>query len=190
MAGIRGIDEMDWRGLEVIGKDAEWVVVAAPIVEIFLVLRCESALSPLDCRNVDYDVANHRDTANENTGEAIGILRPAATEENIKTTMSVFPTSATPTMSFDVFALPPSQQQLSQHFTFPSSSNLRDNQPPKKKRASKACVACHSRKVRCDATIPAGGGEAGKCSNCAYFGLECRLPGRKAYKTRYVMVCF
>lgn len=40
----------------------------------------------------------------------------------------------------------------------------------KRNRSSKACEVCHSRKVRCDATLHI------PCTNCLTFGCECKFP--------------
>ncbi|CDR38827.1 CYFA0S02e06480g1_1 [Cyberlindnera fabianii] len=46
----------------------------------------------------------------------------------------------------------------------------------KRNRSSRACEVCHSRKVRCDATIHI------PCTNCLTFGCECRFPEPKERK--------
>jgi hypothetical protein len=51
---------------------------------------------------------------------------------------------------------------------------------PRKKRARAACVSCHQRKVRCDATR-----NTGSCTNCTLDGKYCLIvPGRKDTKHR------
>lgn len=46
----------------------------------------------------------------------------------------------------------------------------------KRNRSSRACGVCHSRKVRCDATIHI------PCTNCLTFGCECKFPEPKERK--------
>ena len=46
----------------------------------------------------------------------------------------------------------------------------------KRNRSSRACEVCHSRKVRCDATLHI------PCTNCLTFGCECKFPERKERK--------
>lgn len=49
------------------------------------------------------------------------------------------------------------------------------------RRASKACLACRARKVRCDVTIRS------PCGNCQWNGQQCVTHARRA--RRYVTIC-
>lgn len=62
-----------------------------------------------------------------------------------------------------------------------------DRPKPAKKRASRACVACHVRKVRCDVTKkhPFVANRKVVCSNCALDGIECVM--RECRRMRLVV---
>ncbi|KAJ5638503.1 hypothetical protein N7528_000893 [Penicillium herquei] len=57
-------------------------------------------------------------------------------------------------------------------------------QQPKRKRAELACIACHSKKIRCD--LQARGGQGyNNCTKCAALGKECRVrPSRRGRSSR------
>ncbi|KAJ5714745.1 uncharacterized protein N7483_011926 [Penicillium malachiteum] len=57
-------------------------------------------------------------------------------------------------------------------------------QQPKRKRAELACIACHSKKIRCD--LQARGGQGyNNCTKCAALGKECRVrPSRRGHSSR------